>query len=147
MSVESAKAIERIYDKAVSIPSAKPEDIVLVNGGVRGKKRKNAFYSLMTSTNDNYYGFSGRIKMWREVILPFYHQMRLQEMAREGGLEVRTSNHFFRSRIVITDRQNHYKLVIKSPRFASLMSHWFGNLVRAKLYKYHPRQEDTPSQN
>jgi len=147
MNEESAKAIEGFYRQVIGLPYAKPKDIRLISGGTKEKRHGKFFNNLIASSSDNYYGFFGRIKLWRELILPFYHRINLQEIAGNSGLEARVTNHFFRSRIVIKDKANHYKLVIKSPKFASLMSYWFGNLVRAKLYKYHSRESDIPSAN
>ncbi len=76
-------------------------------------------------------GFRGRYKIWDDEILPAYYGLGLEEIAKEDGLKIKSSNHFLRSKIKIKGKGINLK--IWSPRFSTLFSFLFGNRIKARL--------------
>jgi hypothetical protein len=91
-------------------------------------------YNLMTGIKNEYSWNSGRRKLWKEKILPYFFSLPAVEAARENGLEIKVKNNIFRSRIDIYDVKTHSRLfMVKSPWFASLFSKLFGSIFKSKL--------------
>ncbi|VVB83264.1 Uncharacterised protein [uncultured archaeon] len=96
-------------------------------------------YNLITTNKDKgYHGISGRIKLWKEKILPYFFSLPAVEMAKEKGLELKVSNNIFRSRIVIYDKESRSKFKVKAPWLTSLFSRFFGSFVKSRLREYTP---------
>jgi hypothetical protein len=124
--------IEEIYEGMRRLSYKSEELDTLVSNGKSGENG-SSFYNLSTTTTSEYVGISGRMRLWKERILPYFFSLPAVELAKNENLEMKVSNNFFRSRIVIYDKNTNSRLKIKAPWFSSLFSRLFGNYTKSKL--------------
>ena len=122
----------KIYEGMRKLPSGSDALDTLVSKSTPTEKGISA-YNLITTAKDSYHGISGRIKLWKEKILPYFFGLPAVEIAKEQGLELKVSNNIFRSRIIIYDKKSNSKFKVKAPWFTSLFSRLFGSLVKSRL--------------
>ncbi|VVB84080.1 Uncharacterised protein [uncultured archaeon] len=130
---DNKSLIEEIYEGMRKLPY-KSDELELLNSKVTPRKSGNFFYNLFTTTKKYFNGIPGRVKLWRERILPYFFNLPAVKMAQEGGLEMKAKNDFFGSRITIRDKETKSSLRIKAPWFSSILSYLFGNLTKSRLY-------------
>ena len=129
--------IEDFYEFIKNLPHEEPENFSLITSGFKQKNcgdYDKVFYTSFVAANRNYFcGLKKRTKIWKEKILPEYNSLSLEQISEENSnLSFKVSNHFFRSRLNIKQKDS-FNLDVWSPKFSTLASCIFGNMVKAKF--------------
>jgi hypothetical protein len=133
--MESYELMTKIYEGMRTLSSGSDALETLVSKSIPYENGIYA-YNLITTVKKDYNGIPGRIKLWKEKILPYFFKLPAVEMAQKNGLELKVSNNIFRSRIVIHDRKSNSEFKVKTPWLSSLFSKFFGSLVKSRLREY-----------
>ena len=126
--------MEEIYEDMRGLPNHYPEDLDTRGSNAESNNKGSFFYNLITTIKNCYRGISGRKKIWKEKILPYFFDLPAVKLAKAENLEMKVSNNFFRSRIILKDIKTNSSLKIKAPWFSSLFSYFLGNYTKSKLY-------------
>ncbi len=127
---------ENFYNTIKNLPNKHPEELNLISSGfeeILGEYSKLMYTSFIT-THKYSKGIKGRLCLWKDYILPEWYNLSLEKNAEEEKLEVKISNHLFKSRLSING-SNDVKLDVWSPKFSTILSSIFGNRIRAELRK------------
>jgi hypothetical protein len=125
--------MERFYENMRKLPSKSGDLDLLVSNAYSGEKGES-FYNLFSAEN-KYNGIFGRIRLWKEKILPYFFNLPIMDLVKSGDLEMKVTNNFFRSRIVVTDtktKQNVFKM--KAPWLSSALSYLWGQFTKSRFY-------------
>ncbi len=143
MTEEFTTELDELYLKVRNLPASDPEEFKTFSIKRKQYGKRGYFSSLITNVKKYFRGFFGRVKMWNEKILPACYEFPELKLAKENNLETKVTNTFFRSRMEIFDKKNKRKLTIYSPLFSSILSYFFGNMVKIKLGEYTPSHKES----
>ena len=135
MDKQGLNAVEKMYYSVRNLADVYPGEFSMINSGYKRKGEKTVHSDLMTGIDKKYRGILGRVDMWKKRILHTYYNLLLKEISEgeKKNLEVKVSDHFFRSRFLIRDKTNGMKFTVKSPWFSSLGSYLFGSFIKMRF--------------